>query len=253
MSDRLRDDYLAARLAFLTGREPRHGVEQDDDVDNEFPLLSQQVEEPPSQQRRPQFSRVHVWVLAAVCVVGVVVMLVFLGRGRTVETIPTTVEPSIVSSPTVTPEAVIRVHVIGAVQSPGVVELKPGDRVADAVSAAGGLGADAAPGDLNLAEPVPDGAQIVIGTHAQPAGEVRPPGASDAVNLSPGASGSTLLNLNHADATALEALPGVGPVTATRIVEWRTSHGKFSSVDELQEVPGIGPKTFSQLQPLVTV
>lgn len=254
MSDRLRDDYLAARLAFLTdrGREPRRGL---DDADaGEFSLLIEPVEQPvadPPAIKRLEFSRSHVWVLAAICIIGLVIMVVFVARGRPTESVPAepVIEAASTSSPT--PPTTIRVHVVGAVRSPGVVELRQGDRVADAVAAAGGLSADAAPGELNLAAPVPDGAQIVIGVASHPTGEVRAPTAMAAGSV--GSGESTMVNLNQADATSLQALPGVGPVTASRIVEWRTSHGKFSSIEELQEVPGIGPKIFAQLQPLVTV
>lgn len=149
----------------------------------------------------------------------------------------------------------IRVHVWGAVIRPGVVRLRPGDRVADAIASAGGLGPDADPAQLNLAEPVPDGAQVVIGTRRHPRGELRPPGPASSVTAEAGAGSpdGPKVNLNRATQSQLEALPGIGPVTAGRILAWRAERGRFSSVAELQEVSGIGPKLFAQIEPLVVL
>ena len=160
--------------------------------------------------------------------------------------------PSVLASPTPTPTPVpmLLVHVLGAVRKPGLVELPPGSRVADAIEAAGGLAAAADPGELNLAALVADGDQLLIGTDADPGGEVRgASGSSGAI----GSSGSATISLNTATLGQLDTLPGVGPVTAQKILDWREAHGKFASVAELQEVDGIGPKTYAEIEPHVRV
>ena len=150
------------------------------------------------------------------------------------------------------------VSVVGLVQQPGLVTLAPNARVADAVSAAGGAlhGADTL--GLNLARHVADGEQITVGI-AAPAG--RPPilGSSvgDSVAAEPGPAAPAKpvgpLDLNAATAEQLDALPGIGPVTAAAIVAWRTANGRFATVDQLGEVDGIGPGRLEKLRPMVRV
>jgi competence protein ComEA len=145
-----------------------------------------------------------------------------------------------------------QVHVVGRVRHPGVVLLPAGSRVEDAVRAAGGFAAGADQGAVNLARPVVDGEQIRI---PAPGEAVAPPAAA------PGSGGVTgtaptagaKISLNAADVSALDALPGVGQVLAGRIVAWRQEHGRFTSVEELGEVSGIGEKLLAQLTPLVTL
>lgn len=139
------------------------------------------------------------------------------------------------------------VHVAGKVRRPGLVRAKAGSRVADVVAAAGG----ALPGvdltGLNLARQVTDGEQILVGVGGGPL-------AGTPSVVSPGASaGDRPLDLNTATLAQLEALPGVGPVLAQRILDWRTEHSRFTSVDELQEVTGVGAKKFDSLKPHVRV
>ena len=122
------------------------------------------------------------------------------------------------------------VHVVGAVRHPGVYELDNGARARDAVAAAGGATGRAALDGLNLAAPVADGEQVVVPVR----GKGGPVGAAPVPGKPP------VVRLNQADATALDALPGVGPATAQRIVAWRDEHGPFASVDGLLDVPGIG-------------
>ncbi len=141
----------------------------------------------------------------------------------------------------------VTVDVAGKVRRPGIAVLPPGSRVVDAVEAAGGArrGVDLA--SLNLARPLVDGEQILVGVPV-PAGLVGSLGAT------PGA-GETgpLVNLNTADLAALETLPGVGPVTAEAIASWRTEHGGFTAVEELLEVDGIGDATLAEIAPHVTI
>lgn len=151
------------------------------------------------------------------------------------------------------------VHVLGAVRHPGLVRLPAGARVQDAIKAAGGLRRDADPDELNLAQPLDDGVQVVVGTRSHPAGTVRPAGGGSSGPDSGGAGGSAktsggaAVDLNQADVEQLDALPGVGPVTAQKILDWREQHGRFTKADELQEVDGIGPKTYARIAPHVRV
>lgn len=140
------------------------------------------------------------------------------------------------------------VHVVGQVKHPGVVALTAGSRVADALKAAGGslLGADLSA--VNLARLLVDGEQIRV---PKP-GEVVPQVVGGSAGSS-GPSAGSPVNLNTADLAALDTLPGVGPVLAQRILDWRAGHGRFSRVDELGEVSGIGDKLLAQLTPKVTV
>lgn len=146
---------------------------------------------------------------------------------------------------------VVLVHLLGAVERPGLYELRAGDRAVDAVAAAGGLTADADPAALNLARPLVDGEQIIVPR----LGEAAPSGSADGSSGGGAApsDGGGLVNLNTADAAALDTLPGVGPATAQRILDWREQNGRFTAVDDLLSVSGIGPKTFAEIEPLVTV
>ncbi len=152
------------------------------------------------------------------------------------------------------------VHVTGAVNAPGVVELPAGSRVDDAVTAAGGARDDADLAAVNLARPATDGEQIhvpVPGEEAPTAAPADPstPGAPDADGAAQGAEapGAGLVDLNTADAAALDALPGVGPAIAQRIIDHREANGPFARVDDLEQVPGIGPATLEKIRAHATV
>ncbi|CAN5317436.1 hypothetical protein BH09ACT6_BH09ACT6_02700 [soil metagenome] len=157
--------------------------------------------------------------------------------------------------------AIALVHVLGAVAVPGLYELHAGDRVVDAIGAAGGFTPAADQGQQNLARVIKDGEQIVIPERgAAPAlGSVAAGAAAQAAGGSaagqPGVKGvpAPPVNLNTADQGALETLPHVGPALAQRIIAWRSANGQFTQVDDLKNVAGIGDKTFAELQPLVTV
>jgi competence protein ComEA len=139
--------------------------------------------------------------------------------------------------------ALLVVDVAGDVRRPGLVRVPAGSRVADALAAAGGLKPGATTEGLNLARLVKDGEQITVGAPVAPSGAAVPGAAA-----TPG-----LVDLNTATADQLDALPGVGPVLAERIVAWRDAHGPFASIDQLREVSGIGERKFASLRDLVTV
>lgn len=148
-------------------------------------------------------------------------------------------------------------HVIGAVREPGVVTITAGARVQDAVEAAGGLLDEADLARLNLARPAVDGERLwvpVPGEEPPPELPVPQPVATPGIpgaEVTGGADAGGLVDLNTADQAELETLPGVGPVTAERILQWRAEHGAFTTVEELVEVSGIGERTLEQLRPHV--
>lgn len=152
-----------------------------------------------------------------------------------------------VEPPTTAPSTVV-VDVAGAVARPGLFHLAAGSRVADAIAAAGGPTEEADLRAVNQARTLSDGEQVLVPRH----GEVVVPAPSP-----PRGGGSTKaagpVDLNRATAEELDALPGVGPSTAEAIVEWRNRNGRFRSVDDLLEVPGIGPAKLERLRDLVTV
>jgi competence protein ComEA len=141
------------------------------------------------------------------------------------------------------------VQVIGEVRRPGLVRLLAGSRVADAVAQAGGVRPGGGTGGLNLARVVVDGEQIVVSA----AVPVATGGSVSDGPGPPGGASSEVVDLNTATLTDLDGLPGVGPVMAGRILDWRTAHARFASVDQLREVSGIGAKTFERLKPHVRV
>ena len=141
------------------------------------------------------------------------------------------------------PATKLVVHVAGAVRAPGLYELTEGSRVSDAVARAGGATAKADTAAVNLAAPLADGIQVLIPS--------RVAGAAGAAAGSDGASGRRV-SLSSATLSDLDALPGVGPVTAQKILDYRAQHGGFSSVDDLDAISGIGPARIEQLRDLVT-
>ena len=156
-----------------------------------------------------------------------------------------------------TPAGTVVVHVAGSVLGPGVVELRGGSRVHEAIAAAGGAAPGADLNRLNLALVVEDGQKI----HVPQQGEALPaasedsgaPAAGDPGDGSAGGPAGVKINLNTAGVEELDGLPKVGPVLAQRIVDWRKEHGAFKAVEDLDAIDGVGPKMLEALLPLVTI
>ena len=169
--------------------------------------------------------------------IAVITFLVWLNRPQSLAQ-PTVVASGIPIGVTATtqpnPTGQIVVDVEGLVARPGLQTLPANSRVADAIEAAGGFSTPESAGSINLAKRISDGELIVVGTIAT-------------------APQDTRVNLNTATDAELDSLPGVGPVMAGRIVAWRDSHQQFHAIEELQEVPGIGPKVFANLKDLVRI
>lgn len=157
--------------------------------------------------------------------------------------------PPAPASPASPPAPEVTVHVTGKVRKPGVVTLPGGSRVTDAIEAAGGVKGKARTGSLNLARRLVDGEQIVVGG---------PDGGTAAAPPVPGAASgpgldAAVIDLNTATVEQLDTLPGVGEVLARRIVDYRTAHGGFRDVAQLQEVPGIGEARYAEIKDRVRV
>jgi competence protein ComEA len=139
----------------------------------------------------------------------------------------------------------IVVAIDGGIATPGVVTLPAGSRLQDVVAAAGGFAADADTSGLNLAARVGDGERVTIPLRG-PLSTALPPDST------PGAVTENLININTASVTELDQLPGIGPVIAQRIVEFRDAHGPFAEIDQLAEIEGISADMVNELRPLVT-
>lgn len=192
----------------------------------------------------------------AIVAIGAVVLAIALVSFLRARPVPIAAEP-VPAPPSATPAHTgerIYVHVAGAVRSPGVYELTAGARVVEALRAAGGPARGADTDAVNLARPLVDGEQIWIPKR----GEAPPAGAGGGGGGPPGGGGAGAardgkVNINLASASELEELPGIGPVLAERIVEYREQHGPFRTVRDLLKVSGIGEKKFSSLESHITV
>lgn len=204
---------------------------------------------------RLPFATSHLTVLAALAAAALVVVAwvrisasseaVPVPRARTSAPFPTPAGDSGAAS---TASGSVVVDVAGKVRHPGVLTLPAGSRVIDAVRRAGGPRGGADLTALNLARVLVDGEQIVVGLPAAALGTSGTASGSQA-----GAPTTARISLNQATLEQLETLPGVGPVTAQNILDYRSAHGAFSSVDELLDVDGIGEKTLARLAPHLTL
>jgi competence protein ComEA len=182
--------------------------------------------------------------------VGSLVLIMLLGRfvlgaGTTTPAAPLPPPPAAGAGVTGLPSSRVVVDVVGAVRRPGLYRLAQGSRIADAVARAGGATRKADLAQVNLAAPLADGEQVVVPRRGGAPGAPSSGGAA-----APGAPAAPV-QLSTATLEQLDTLPGVGPVTAQKILDYREKHGAFSSVDALDAVPGIGPKRLEQLRDVV--
>ena len=178
---------------------------------------------------------------AALVLVGALVLVAprLVPRGGQCSHTPCALAPPLRVARTVRTAPRLVVDVAGAVRRPGLYRLATGARVDDAVAAAGGGTARADIAAVNLAAPLADGEQVVVPVRGAAGG-------------ASGAAGGTVVDLNSATAEQLDALPGIGPSTAAKIVAYRQQHGAFHSLAELDAVSGIGPSKLAELKGLVT-
>jgi competence protein ComEA len=181
---------------------------------------------------------VLIGVLAGFILAGVLFLLIRSPAGKPIELLP---------APTKTP---MLVNVVGAVPRPGLYELPEGSRVHDAVDAAGGLLADADASSINLAAPLEDGELLAIPFVGGGEALTR---SSDTGLATDVPANPDLININTATVEELDNLPGIGPTTAQKIIDYRTENGPFQQIEDLLNVSGIGPSTFEQLKDLITV
>jgi competence protein ComEA len=213
----------------------------------------------PAERRSPWLLLVF-GMVCGLLAAGLILLVSSQPRGRAVTLLP---------PPTAAP---IMVYVVGAVQQPGVYRLPVQSRVQDAIQAAGGLAPQANAAGLNLAAFVADGARVVVPA-AAPAGGSRggddsagssnqhaapPEQAAPTKQAAPQEQAATPeaqfpININTASLVELDTLPGIGPVTAQRIIDYRDANGLFAKIEDIQNVPGIGPKTFDEIKDFITI
>ncbi len=191
--------------------------------------------------------RYRAYVIAALTIVVAMGFVVFLvSRPRTVPVViatpPPVVTPTTVPTPTPAP---LRVYVTGAVRAPDVYRLPPGSIVKDAIAAAGGAADDADLERINLALELRDQQQLYVPRKGEAAPPVPPPSA-------PSTAGADMVNINTASVEELDALPGIGPAIAQRIVDYRAENGPFATIEDIMKVNGIGPATFARLKGRIT-
>jgi len=191
--------------------------------------------------RIPGLSRRQLFGAAAAVGVLLLLLIRHLGGGSAAPAVTPLPAPVRVKPPAA---KLVVVDVAGAVRHAGLYRLRSGSRIDDAIAAAGGPTAKAQLDSVNLAAPVADGEQVVVPGRGAA-------GAVAASSAAAGSSPSAPLDLNSATLEQLESLPGIGPVTAQKILDYRQTHGAFHSVAELEAVPGIGPAHMAQLKGLV--
>lgn len=193
-------------------------------------------------RRRRQRRRLAVALIAIAVASGLVLSAVSsAGSRKTVALVSASLTPETLRGPQ------LIVHIVGAVKRPGLYTLHNGARVIDVVLRAGGLSKNADDCALNLARLAVDGEQITVPSRSAAESACVVSRASSASNGAP-----STVSLSRASLGELDALPGIGPGLAQRIIDWRAAHGGFTSVKELEEVSGIGPRLLEQLTPLVT-
>ena len=184
-------------------------------------------------------------MLVKVLLLGIVVVLVV---GLVLWVMRQPIGSALILQPPPSPGPIV-VHISGAVQQPGVYSLPYGTRLQAGLEAAGGLGDNANTDMLNLAAKLEDGQRIIIAT-LRP---TSPPTSTDNQVATQPAISAFPVDINLADAAALESLPEIGPITAARIIAYREANGLFHTTEEIQNVQGIGPKTFEAIKDLITV
>ena len=186
-------------------------------------------------------------LFVAVVAVGISLLLLLSAQARpTADVLRATPQPSASES---VEQSFLVIDVQGEVKEPGLYQLPLGARVGDAIKAAGGVRKGSETSSVNLARFLEDGEQIYVAGNIH--NEILESAGGAGVSRGAGLGGK--LNLNRATVNELDGLPGVGPVLAKRIVEYRNTKGNFSSIDELQKVSGIGPAKYGELQNFVTV
>jgi competence protein ComEA len=203
-------------------------------------------------------SRKESWAVAGVIGVAILGALAVWMRGAPAVVAPPTQAPTqqaqagAVGGAVPGSTGVVLVHVAGAVRRPGLYELPAGARVADAIDSAGGPRRNADLDPINLAQMVSDAMKVEVPSRGEAVTAPSLPGATPSLSAG-GTQASGVVSLNSADLTALESIPGIGPVKAGAILQYRDEVGGFSSVEELLDVTGIGPATLESIRPYVTV
>jgi competence protein ComEA len=198
----------------------------------------------------PWWQRYRGWLIFLTVIVALAGVILFQALRPRPEPIRlSTVPPPPLPSPEPTATtSPLRVYVSGAVRQPDVYVLAPGSIVKDAVLAAGGATADADLDRINLALSVTEGQHVYVPHQGEDEPPVQPPAGQPA---GPETAGGKV-NINTADAAALESLPGIGPSLAQRILDYRQAHGPFAQIEGIQDVSGIGPATFAKIRDLIT-
>ncbi len=184
-------------------------------------------------------------MIALIVVVGVVIFAV-LRPAPAAPAITITLRPTSTAAPAPTEKTAIRVYVSGAVKQPDVYSLPPDSIVRDALTAAGGPADDADLDRINLAAPLSDGIQVHFPRKGEPA-------AAPAASASSGAAVGAPIDINTATLEQLDTLPGIGPVIAQRIIDYRQASGPFTSIDQIKDVRGIGDALFDDIKDHITV